>query len=271
MTFDRLQARGLVFFSALTFILSGCMNLTGIIDKPRGDGQKLSAARAAFDRGDLDKARELYGELGGSEVAISETVFLDLDTCGADIGAFGAALGAASGATSNPGVLITVMAEKMNARHGTDCLATLLAAYKTSQNSITDPSLKGFTGFLAAIAIAGEVLAHNNGITTDGELSKADFLNNTAPTSCTVASCNNSCAPAGDGVTAQVTVTLTSAGSISATWGAFHGAVQAANTNLTTLGVSSGASFSLMASLASGTPAVDKAYRCLLNDVGVGR
>lgn len=253
-------------------LLSGCMNLTGIIDKPHGDGQKISAARAAFDRGDLEKARELYGELGGREDAISETVFLDLDTCGADIGAFGAALGAASGATANPGVLITVMAEKMNARHGTSCLATLLAAYKTSQNSITDPSLKGFTGFLAAIAIAGEVLAHNSGITADGELRKADFLNNTAPSSCTVLSCAAGCAPgASDGVTAQATVTLTSAGSITPTWGAFHGAVQAANTNLTLLGITSGASFSLMASLASGTPAVNNAYRCLLNDVGVGR
>ncbi len=261
-----------VFLSlaALVVVLgsTSCLNVYSPIDKPSGNQQNLSAARAAFDRGDIDKAREYYGKISGDETATAELIFVDLDSCGADIDAFATALSQASSATANPGIMITAMAEKMNARVSTSCFATLLSAFKSSRN-ITNSSLRGFTSFLASIAIAGEVMGSNTNIVIDGVLNKSDFIGdtttcNTFPGTC--ASCVKS-----DGIGAAATVTLTSAGSISATWGTLQGAINAANTALTELGIASGPSYSLISQLGSGTPGVDNTYRCLLTSLGVGR
>ncbi len=245
-----------------------CMNLYSPLDKPSGDRQNLSAARAAFDRGDIAKAREYYGKVSSDESATAELIFVDLDSCGADIDAFATALSQASGASANPGVLITVMAEKMNARISTACFATLLQAFKNAR-AINDTNLRGFASFLASIAIAGEVMGSNSFIVTDGILHKADYIANT--TTCTSApgSCT-SCSKA-DGISAAATVTLNSASSISATWGVLQGAINAANTALNELGIVSGPSFSLITQLTAGTPGVDNTYRCLLTTLGVGR
>src|SRR5205809_424094 len=113
-----------VFLSlAATVALAGgssCINLFDPIDNPSGEGQLLSAARAAFDKGDMATARELYGKAGG-ETALSETIFLDLDGCGADIGALASALSKASDASGTPGIMINVMAEHMLDLHSATC------------------------------------------------------------------------------------------------------------------------------------------------------
>jgi hypothetical protein len=248
-----------------------CMNVFKPIDSPSGDRQNLSAARAAFDRGDIAKAREYYGKVSADESSTAELIFVDLDSCGADIDAFATALSQGSGASSNPGVMATVMAEKMNARVGTSCFATLLAAFKRAR-AISDANLRGFSTFLASLAIAGEVLGSNSNIVIDGVLNKADFIGN--PATCTTFPGSCASCPKADGIVQNAggTVDLTAAATIQADWGVFQGAINAANTGLTELGISSGPSFTLITSiLGSGAPTNDANYRCLLTSIGVGR
>ncbi len=251
--------------------LSGCPNLYKVVDKPSGDAQILSAARAAFDRGDIQEARDLYAKLGSNETAIAETVYTNIDDCGGGIEAVGAALGAAT--TGSAGVILTVMGEKMNARRGTACFATLLAAYRTTQ-TLTDVTLKNFSGFLAALAIAGEVLANNSGITNTGSLAKTDIVSN--GTTCVSGSCG-ACAVTSKGITYTAAANINTGGdaTITATSGTLHAAMLAANTALTNLGISAGPSSSLIAALKDLNPAVADSnalgYSCALNSIGVGR
>jgi len=254
--------------------MSACLNLFDPIDNPSGDEQILSAARAAFDRGDLQEARDLYAKLGGNETALAETIYTHLEECGAGIEAVGAALGAAT--SGSAGILVTVMGEKMNPLRGTTCLATLLAAYRSSQ-TLTDPSQKNFAAFLAAIAVAGEVLAHNSGITANGTLAVTDIVTSGGASACILGTCGAGCGVTTKGITAAVTVDLSSSGpaTITPTWGVFHGAITAANTALTALGISTGPSASLMTALISLNPNVldnnATGYACGLHSIGVGR
>src|SRR5688572_5467951 len=116
-----------------------CVNVFDPIDNPGGEAQLLSAARAAFDKGDIATARELYGKVG-NETATAETIFLELDACGADIGAFGVALSKAADNSAAPGIMFSVMGEQMYPAKSATCFATLLAAYKSAR-SITSPNL----------------------------------------------------------------------------------------------------------------------------------
>lgn len=242
-----------------------CVNVFDPIDNPHGEGQLLSAARAAFDKGDVATARELYGKVG-NETATAELTFVDLDACGADIGAFASALSKASDNSGNPGIMLTVMAEHMNRQASSTCFANLLTSYKTAR-SITDPSLRGFASFLAAIAIAGEVLASNDGIAADGLLQQADLYG--TPSTC-VASCAG-CSKV-DGITGAAAVDLSAAGSITATWGTLKGAISAANTALGELGVSTGPSTNLISALnAANSNDAGGVFRCALAQIGVGR
>lgn len=240
-----------------------CVNLYDPIDNPRGEGQLLSAARAAFDKGDVGTARELYGKVG-NETATAETIFLDLDSCGADIGAFASALAKGADNSSASGIILSTMGERMAGAHSTACFATLLAAYKSAR-ALTDANLRGFASFLAAVAIGGEVFANNTGA-GDGTITKADVFTN--PTTC-IASCTG-CTKA-DGITASAAVTLSSATTIDASYGTLQGAISAANTALGELGVTSGPSTNLVAALNVGNPNNDATYSCILAQIGVGR
>jgi hypothetical protein len=251
--------------SALGFGLSACVNMFDPIDNPSGDAQILSAARAAFDQGDIADARELYGKLAGNQIAISELIFVDLDACGANIGAFGSAL---ANGTDSAGSILTILGERMAPAHSTTCFATLLAAYKASLN-LTDPNVKGFTGFLAALAIAGEVLANNTNV-QDGSLLKADFV---LTDGCDAATslCTGTCVVS-DGISAAAPVTLSSATTLTATWGTLQGALSAASDALTLMGIGSGPAYSLInnATLAAQSGSNGN-YRCILHYLGVGR
>jgi hypothetical protein len=259
---------------AATAALAGsfsCMNVFSPIDKPHGDGQYLSAARAAFDRGDISSAREYYGKVTGdqAETAKAEEIFLDMDACGADIDAFATALAGGASAASNPGIVVTVMGEKMNPHVSTACFATLLQAYKSGQ-SITNASLRGFVSFLATIAITGEILGTNNLISVNGQLQVADLYQN--PTTCK-ASCAQCAAMPNDGIgTGASAGALAAQASISANWGDFQRAMIAAEGALTDLGIVSGPSYNLINSpLTSAATGVDNTYRCALAQIGVGR
>lgn len=258
-----------VFISlAATAAIAGtfaCVNVFDPIDNPSGEGQLLSAARAAFDKGDMATARELYGKVG-TETATAELIFVDLDSCGADIGAFASALSKGADSESAPGIMLTVMGEHMNSHVTPACFATLLQAFKTAR-TITDVNLRGFTSFLAAIAIAGEVIGSNTGIAADGLLQQADIFTN--PTTC-VASCAG-CTKA-DGISASAAVVLTAESTIDASYGTLQGAINAANTALGELNIASGPSNTLVTTLAAVDP-LDGAglYSCALAQIGVGR
>jgi hypothetical protein len=243
---------------------SSCVNLYDPIDNPHSDDQILSAARAAFDQGDYATAREYYGKLSGNQTALSESIFLDLDACGADIGAFGSAL---ANGIDNAGLVLTIMGEKMAPSHDASCFATLLQAYKNSL-TLTDSNVKGFTGLLASLAIAGEVMANSTNI-QDGTLRKADFV---IAGNCVSVACPGSNCAVSDGISGQATVTLSSAGSITATWGTIQGAFAAAATALSDMGITSGPTFQLInAPGTSGASNSNDSYRCALNAIGVGR
>lgn len=257
-----------VLASALGLLigLSGCPNIFDPVDSPHGDAQILSAARAAFDKGDIAGARELYGKISTNQSAISDLVFVDLDGCGATIGAFASAL--VHGIDST-GLMLTIMAEHMASLHGTTCLATLLQAYKNSL-TITDPDLLGFTSLMASIAIAGEVVAHNTGV-QDGTLSIADFVVSSQCTGGTTCSGGGACIVA-DGISAAAVTTLSSAGSITPTWGVVQGAFNAANTALGQMGVTTGPAYQLInAAGLAGMSNNNDNYRCALRAIGVGR
>jgi hypothetical protein len=252
--------------SALGFGLSACVNMFDPIDNPSGDAQILSAARAAFDQGDMAEARELYGKLAGNQTAISESIFLDLDTCGANIGAFGSAL---ANGTDSAGSILTILGERMAPAHSAACFATLLAAYKSSQNTLTDPNVKGFTSFLAALAIAGEVLANNTNI-QDGSLLKADFVL-TSGCSAATSLCTGTCIVS-DGISAAAPVTLSAATTLTATWGTLQGALSAASSALSLMGINAGPAYSLINNATLAAQSGDNGnYRCILHSLGVGR
>lgn len=241
-----------------------CVNVFDPIDNPSGEGQLLSAARAAFDEGDIATARELYGKVG-TETATAELIFVDLDSCGADIGAFGSALSKAADNDATPGIMLSTMGGKMYPAQSTACFATLLAAYQRAR-AITDVNLRGFASFLAAVAIAGEVFANNTGA-SDGTITKEDVF--TTPATCNVANGCAGCTKA-DGITAAAAVDLSVAATITATYGTLQGAIDGATTALGELGITSGPSTTLVAALNAGNPAVDAAYSCILSEIGVG-
>jgi hypothetical protein len=252
--------------SALGFGLSACVNLFDPIDNPDGDAQILSAARAAFDKGDIADARELYGKIAGNQVAISETIFLELDGCGAGIGAFGSAL--ANGTTS-AGSILTILGERMAPAHSAACFATLLAAYKSSQNTLTNPNVKGFTSFLAALAIAGEVLAHNTNV-QDGNLLKADFVE-VGGCSAATSLCTGSCVVS-DGISQAAAFTLGNATSVTETWGTLQSALSAASSALQLMGIEAGPAYTLINNeILAANSNSNANYRCILHSLGVGR
>jgi len=242
-----------------------CVNMFDPIDNPSGEAQLLSAARAAFDKGDMATARELYGKVG-SQTSAAETIFLDLDSCGADIGAFGTALSKGADNSSASGLMLSVMGERMYPAHSTACFATLLAAYKSAR-ALTDTNLRGFATFLAALAIAGEVFANNTGA-SDGTITKADVF--TTPSTCNT---GNGCAGCTktDGISAAASVDLSSATTITATYGTLQGAITGATTALNELGITSSASNNLTTALNAGNPNSDATYSCILSELGVGR
>jgi extradiol dioxygenase family protein len=267
---DQLNMRNRLLLSLATLAALtgsfGCVNLFDPIDNPGGDVQLLSAARAAFDRGDIANARELYAKVAG-ETGRAEEIFLDLDSCGADIAAFGTALSKASQNSAAPGIMFSVMGEHMYPAHSTTCFATLLAAFKRAR-ALNDTSLRGFASFMASVAIAGEVFANNAGA-VDGTITKADVF--TDPTSC-IASCGAPCAKT-DGIVGAAEVTLTSATTITATWGTLQGSLRAMNTALGELGItSSSPSINLYQAMQAVSPLdAGSVYRCALAQIGVGR
>src|SRR5690606_34551783 len=139
----------------------------------------------------------------------------------------------------------TILAEKMVQAHGTDCLARLLAAYKSSRN-LTTAQLRGFAGFLSSIAIAAEVMAHNTGI-QDGTLKIADYVVEGQCPACALDACEVT-----DGIAAAAAADLANDATIAVTFGTIAGAVSAAKTAMDDMGITSSPALNLLNTIGAG-------------------
>jgi len=140
-----------------TALLAGC-NVFSIVDKPSGDEQILSKARACFDQADYDCAREYYAQLSSSyaDVRASEEAFMILAENGATMADFMETFGSGGG-----GAGLTALAERMAPGSVAKRLKIQEAYNKfdyTAPGASTDPT-KQLVRFVAATALAAEFLS----------------------------------------------------------------------------------------------------------------
>lgn len=181
--------------SGLALLATSC-NMFSFIDSPSGDAQLKSAARACFDRGDMECALEHYQKLSSSEsdVIASETAYTLLDQEGASMGAFMEFVG--NGAD---GAALTTFAERLMDGAGKTRRMAIYTAYKKhTEISAENTSLKAFVKFIGALSLAAEILAEAGG--ADGSLTISDLVSNASTCSANLTSCSteSACgAPAG--------------------------------------------------------------------------
>ncbi|MCM2323995.1 MAG: hypothetical protein NDJ90_12110 [Oligoflexia bacterium] len=150
--------------------LGGC-NLFSSFDDPDGDEQLLSAARACFDRGDLECAKTNYQKLSASStnVALSEQAYVTLQQSGMGMAEFMEFVG--NGAQ---GKALTALAERMIAGAGLDRRLALRQVLIDSLAINGDTELQGFVEFLSSLALLGEMMAEIAG--PDGILRAGDIV-----------------------------------------------------------------------------------------------
>ena len=163
--------------SLLCIFLTGC-NLYNSLDKPSGDTQILSAARACFDRGDFTCSANYYNQLSSSlsDQANSETAFEILAQNGSGSSVF---MDSVLSGTTNGGKLVTTLAEYLTA---TASQSTRMALFRAYQKTllISDTKTQGLIRFITATALLSEVLAEDAGQL--GKLTQSDLVTN--PTTC---------------------------------------------------------------------------------------
>src|SRR4051812_4388213 len=84
-----------LFGASLILSIAGC-NLFSPLDKPSGDPQILSAARACLDRADYGCALDFYEKLSAesNDIKLVEEAYAILDQNGAGFGAYAVSFGA---------------------------------------------------------------------------------------------------------------------------------------------------------------------------------
>lgn len=155
----------------LSFGLSGCPNVLSVVDSPDGDAQLLSAARACFDEGDLECARNHYNQLSRDyeDIQKSELAYAILDENGAGMSAFIAAFGKGNGGDGLTKLANAIAAKGANATRRLNLLSAYQKAETSAGNQISDQNIRGLVRFISGIAIAAEILAETvnaNGNTT---------------------------------------------------------------------------------------------------------
>lgn len=272
-----------------TIALSGCPNVFDPLDNPSGEAQLLSAARAAFDRGDYSEARELYGKIPGNETARAEEAFVTLDEEG--LGTSALVIAIAGAQDGSVGEILTRLAESAasaGTAPGTTKRTALTNAYR-SIAQITNTDLRGFVQFVIGMAIAAELLAEQTGVAADKIFNKSDF----AATGTTCAASGGGCAAsaacdaAGGGLGAGsagtnddldnssnwATATL---GTGSPNLSMLYTALRAALDGLSAIGLQEGSSYDLLNDILgvaapTGVAAVDRCFRAGLLATGAGR
>jgi len=162
----------------MSTLFTGCNNIFSSSDKPIGNAQILSAARAAFDKGNYDEARNLYQQLPDDEGDIkkSESAFLIMTQQDVSMMTLIEFVG-----NKANGQALTKLAEHLASGAGEARRLALYEAY-TQHKTITDTNLKGFVQFTTSLALLAEVLAE--AASTDGILRKTNLVNSA---SCSIA------------------------------------------------------------------------------------
>jgi hypothetical protein len=175
----------IVFFA---FAITGC-NLYGGLDKPSGDEQILSSARACFDQGDYSCAAKLYSQLSdaASDEATAEEVFLVLNQSGATATAL---INAVTSSGSNVGRILTQLANSLAPQASEQTRLNLFHAYQKN-TSINNLRVRGLIRFLTSLTLMGEIFAENADPVTK-KFTENSLVTN--PTNCknAVTNCNNS-------------------------------------------------------------------------------
>lgn len=175
---NRFKRWGLIFSSA--FITLSC-NVFDPIDSPTNDEQMLSAARACFDEGDIECARAWYQKLANTyeDIRQSELAFTTLHEAGVTMEAF-----IIAGSALNGGTAITRLANRLAPSAGLSLRNKIYSAYARIPN-IADQELRGLVRFVAATALAAEIIAEDAG---SDLLIQASDLSSTS-TNCTCVVC----------------------------------------------------------------------------------
>jgi hypothetical protein len=157
--------RMLIPFSTLSIALmsvSSC-NVFSPLDKPGSDPQYLSAARACFDKGDFNCAKENYSKLSSSyaDTVASEEGFITLDEQGASMGAIMEFVGNLT--EKGTGQALTIFANRLTSGAGLEKRVALWKVYSDAVNgSISNPDLKNFVIFVSSLSLAAEILAEGS-------------------------------------------------------------------------------------------------------------
>ena len=185
-----LRARLLSIF-LFTLTLSGCPNAFDPLDSPTSDAQILSAARAAFDKGELTLARDLYLKLGNNDAAEAELAFVNMNEAGVTMTTLVSALRISSGEAV--GSILTKLAEGIAKSSGDVATRrTKLADAFNRVSGIENQQVRGFVRFLVAISISANILSENTGVAGDLALNKADIV--ASSSSCDASTTSASCA-----------------------------------------------------------------------------
>jgi hypothetical protein len=161
----------------ISIFVSGC-NLFGGLDKPSGDTQVLSAARACFDQGNFECSSKYYSQLSpsASDQGFSESAFELLAQTGITVSDF---MDAVISGESNAGKLITRLSNGIVPSAGESTRLAIFQAYKKI-SSIQDTRTKGLIRFVTSISLMAAILAEDAGAT--GTLQRIDLVKD--PTLC---------------------------------------------------------------------------------------
>ncbi|MCM2277216.1 MAG: hypothetical protein NDJ89_04015 [Oligoflexia bacterium] len=165
---------------ALAVLAGGC-NVFKSFDSPDGDAQLLSAARACFDRGDLECAKTHYQNLSAdsADFSASEQAYITLQEQGMGMDAFMEFVG--NGAQ---GEALTTLGEQLaEAGAGENKRLAIHGAYLKKDSVTSDAELQAFVEFLGALGLLAEILGEASG--ADGLLQKGDIV--ATPSTCSAA------------------------------------------------------------------------------------
>ena len=263
---------------AVSLPLVGC-NIYGKLDKPKGDPQLLSAARACFDQGDFECAGNYYSQLSSSSLdqANTEGAFEILASNGASVGTF---MKAIIKYPEDPGKLITYLSNSLTNTAGQSLRLDLFHAFQ-KYKTISTSGGQGLVAFITSLTLLSELLAEASIVR--GNLQQSDLASN--PSQCLAAPLTGCDAPAGSALqlagTALDLRTATDASlsgaptlqMIDAAIAQIAGGIQlmAAQGNLATSTIDFATELNTAAAIALGSPTSQgQAYRFLLLNLNLG-
>lgn len=189
--------RMLVPFSTLSIALMGISscNVFDPLDSPGSDAQYLSAARACFDKGDYECAKQNYAKLSNpyKDTVNAEESFITLEQQGASMATFMEFVGDLS--DRGTGAALTAFANRLASGAGVTKRQAIWNVYNSANTgTISNPDLKNFVVFISSLALVGELLAETSqgtGNLVPSHIAASSATCEASNTSCTTGS--NSC------------------------------------------------------------------------------